>query len=60
MYSELERALKLLDSAGIKVLAAAQNVHADLPTTATILLVCIDERRRAIGILERAGLLVLT
>ncbi len=59
MYSELQLALKLLNTAGIKVVAAAQNLHADLPANATILLGNIDDKHRAIGVLEKAGMLVL-
>jgi hypothetical protein len=58
MYSVLQRALKLLDAAGVEVHGAAQNVHADLSTTATILLRYSDDKARAVGILERAGILV--
>lgn len=58
MYSVLQRALQLLRSAGIKVDAAAQNVQADLPATATILLRDVKDIARAVTVLERAGVAV--
>jgi len=58
MYAVLERALNLLDPAGVKVDAAAQNIHSDAPATATILLRFANDKSRAIGILERAGIIV--
>ena len=56
MYSVLQRALKLLDLAGIKVEAAAQNVEADVAASATILLRNLNDKARAIYILENAGI----
>ena len=58
MYSVLQDALKLLNAAGIKVDAAAQIMHANSPPTATIVLRRSSDRARAIGILQRAGVLV--
>ena len=55
--SDLQRALKLLDSAGVKVEAAAQIVNPDTDATATILLQHMDDKPRALWILEEAGIL---
>jgi len=54
----LERALKLLDTASIKVNAAAQNIKDNVPVSATIVLRSFHDKPRAIRILERAGILI--
>src|SRR4051812_35347192 len=54
--STLQRALNLLRSSNVEVLAAAQNAGLDNCHTATILLGFVDDKARAIQILARAGI----
>jgi hypothetical protein len=58
MYCVLQHALKVLDSAGVSIDAAAQNVHSGLPISATILLRNRDDKSRALQILQRAGIFI--
>jgi hypothetical protein len=56
--SELQRAINLLHSINVEVLAAAQNVGRGDNDTATILLAYMDDRPRAIQILFHAGIAI--
>ena len=54
--STLQRAINLLRSNNVEVLAAAQTVSREDYETATILLAYVDDKPRAIQILVRAGI----
>ena len=56
--SELQRAINLLRSNNVKVLAAAQNVGQRDANPATILLAYVDDKPRAIRILLGAGIAI--
>ena len=58
LCSTLQRAMHLLRSNSVEVLAGAQNVGQGETDTATILLAYLDDKPRAVQILVRGGISV--
>jgi hypothetical protein len=59
ILSALQRALSLLRSNNVEVLAAAQNAGEGNGDTATILLAYLDDKPRALGLLLSAGISIV-